>query len=238
MICLNKRDCKIDVLEILRLGAKKCCHFHLNLLERSLQEPWLPHKMTDYHKTARVKPPIGSRVIAPTEPNILAILMPDTCIKCYLGPLEPIHPPNGHQKKKKKKDPSCHYVEENHLAELFSNFCPPKFVRYNGCYFKSLSVVVVTWQLLTRTYWHVWQRQYNNLKYMKLQTDTHIQWKQGISFNKMNALNGFIKGNTTWESEKREVKTFKEYSKQRRTQLSEKTVLKERDFWTNRRSTA
>lgn len=46
----------------------------------------------------------------------------------------------------------------------------------------------------------------------------------------MNALNGFIKGNTTWESEKREAKTFKEYSKQRRTELSEKTVLKERDF--------
>lgn len=28
---------------------------------------------------------------------------------------------------------------------------------------------------------------------MRLQSDTHIQWKQGISFNKMNGPNGCIK---------------------------------------------
>lgn len=48
---------------------------------------------------------------------------------------------------------------------------------------------------------------------------------------------GVLKGNTTWEGEKREAKTFKECSKQR-TELSKKIVLQEQAFWKNRKETA
>lgn len=43
-------------------------------------------------------------------------------------------------------------------------------------------------------------------------------------------LTGMLKGNTTWGEGEREAKTFKECSKQKRTELSEKIVLQERDF--------
>lgn len=41
---------------------------------------------------------------------------------------------------------------------------------------------------------------------------------------------GISKGNTTWEGGKREAKTFKQCSKQRKTEISEKIVLQEGDF--------
>lgn len=69
-------------------------------------------------------------------------------------------------------------MKKNHLVEIFSNSCPTEFIIQNkkGCCFKSLIVAVVTEQLITEKYLHVYDR-YNiiNLKCMKGQSDVHIQ---------------------------------------------------------------